>query len=195
MALTNYLMDILDLWLVTLKFDTVRDVMASVGVFSGAVYLTLFSSFFAVIAATLVCFVSGPMCQGSGIPEAKGYPSGNHIPGLFNSISFFVRVLAIVLAVAAGFPIGREGPMVCIGGSVGYVCMHFFAKEHVKVHLDMAQRNNERGRMSAFIKEEERFTKAKRVGFALGGATGIATALNAPIGGVLYMFEEVTVAS
>jgi len=144
------------------------------------------------MAASLVSCIA-PICAGSSLPEAKGYLNGNHIRGLFKVEVFVVRVLGAILATAAGFPIGREGPMVGIGGCIGYGVVHFVALPYVR-HWVKVDTSGEGAAQSspALIVDEERFAHAKRVGFTLGGAAGIATAFDAPIGGILYMFEEAT---
>ena len=60
---------------------------------------------------------------------------------------------------AAGFPIGREGPMVCIGGCLGIGVMHILASPQLRRYVDVGQRGPER---HALLLEEERFRHAKR---------------------------------
>eukprot|EP00812_Abedinium_dasypus_P009731 NODE_33_length_2582_cov_278.747131.p1 GENE.NODE_33_length_2582_cov_278.747131~~NODE_33_length_2582_cov_278.747131.p1 ORF type:complete len:739 (-),score=193.01 NODE_33_length_2582_cov_278.747131:352-2445(-) len=145
----------------------------------------------AALAGTLVA--TAPSCAGSGLPEVKGYLNGNHIKDFFTMRSLAVRTVAVVLATAAGFPIGREGPTVCIGGCLGYGIVHTVAKRRMGEWVKLGATKHQVS--VALIVDEERFQHAKRIGCSLGGAAGIATAFNAPIGGILYMLEEVTVNS
>jgi chloride channel 7 len=114
---------------------------------------------------------------------------------MFSRQNLVVRILGITLACAASFPVGREGPMVCIGGTIGYQVVELVALPFVRRWVDVQTQGKESEINPAMIVDEERFAHAKRIGCALGGAAGIASAFNAPIGGILYMFEEVTVTS
>ncbi|CAI5466319.1 unnamed protein product [Closterium sp. Yama58-4] len=104
------------------------------------------------LAAVLTVNVA-PLANGSGVPEIKGFLNGNSIPGFFELRTTVVKFLGLVLVVAAGMPVGREGPM---------------------AHIGAGDRDEQR----AFV--------------TYGGAAGVAAAFKAPIGGVLFMFEEVS---
>jgi len=170
------------------KFEAVQDVMTDGGLGAGTFTLAGICVGFGAAAAALVAIVA-PVCAGSGLPEAKGYLNGNYIRGIFKVRVLLVRIFGIILALTAGFPIGREGPMVGIGGTLGYGIVHFLALPWARRWVQVSSSKNMK---SALIVDEERFAHAKRVGFILGGAAGIATAFDAPIGGILYMFEEAT---
>ena len=45
------------------------------------------------------------------------------MPGLFVLHRAWIRIIGIILVIAAGLPVGREGPMVCIGGSCGLIIL------------------------------------------------------------------------
>lgn len=188
-AFTNNLIVWATSFLVELKFHSLQRLMTYSGVVVGTLLLMCINSVFSFATACLVCLVA-PICAGSGLPESKGYLNGNHINGLFKGRVVAVRIVGIILATAAGFPIGREGPMVAIGGGLGCGVVHVLAmpwvRRWVKVDLGI------RCQSSALLVDEERFATAKRIGFTLGGAAGIATAFDAPVGGILYMFEEAT---
>mmetsp|Transcript_177771 Transcript_177771/g.569996 ORF Transcript_177771/g.569996 Transcript_177771/m.569996 type:complete len:1721 (-) Transcript_177771:250-5412(-) len=187
-AVTNWAMVEVEVRLVAFKFDNFEKVMSETGLLAGTLVLMGCAVLYSGIAACIVFFIA-PICAGSGLPEAKGYLNGNRIPGMFVKTNFLVRTVGIVLATASGFPVGREGPMVCIGGCIGIAVVDLLAQPYVQdwVKLDAGSD------MSALVVHEKRFAAAKRVGCVLGAAAGIAVAFNAPVGGVLYMFEEVTV--
>jgi len=190
-ALTNVMMVHIDAKLLAIKFGTVQDIMEREGSFAlGALALAGICAAYGLVATCLVLFIS-PACAGSGIPEVKGYLNGNSVKGLFGLQAFIVRVFGIVLATASGLPIGREGPMVGIGSNIGYAIVVNLALPYYRKKLRFSSESTQE--QVGTIVDEERFSYAKRIGSVMGAAAGIATAFNAPIGGILYMFEEVTV--
>ena len=66
---------------------------------------------FAALSASLVRTFA-PYACGSGIPEIKTILSGFVIRGYLGKWTFLIKSVAIILAVAAGLSLGKEGPMV-----------------------------------------------------------------------------------
>uniref|UniRef100_A0A7S4QBH1 Chloride channel protein n=1 Tax=Alexandrium monilatum TaxID=311494 RepID=A0A7S4QBH1_9DINO len=171
--------------------------MASGGLLPGTVVLLCITVGIAAFSSCLVCF-GAPICAGSGIPEVLSFLNGNSMPGLFSPVGLCIRVVAIVGTQLAGFPVGREGPMVAIGGAVGFGVAWMLVRPQER-RFEQVVASPAAGGISlaspTLVVNEERFAHVRRVGCALGGAAGIATAFNAPIGGILYMFEELAVSS
>jgi Voltage gated chloride channel len=59
-----------------------------------------------------------PLCGGSGIPEIKCFLNGINIPRIARIKTLCCRVLGTIFSVAAGLPLGMEGPMVHSGAVV-----------------------------------------------------------------------------
>uniref|UniRef100_A0A7S0A7Z6 Chloride channel protein n=1 Tax=Pyrodinium bahamense TaxID=73915 RepID=A0A7S0A7Z6_9DINO len=135
----------------------------------------------------LILFVA-PNCGSSGLPENKCYLNGSDVPGFFTRRTLRVRVLTTILANAAGFPVGREGPTVVIGSNVAYLISQALAGPYVQEWVDLTGP----GAQNALMFDTERFASATRIACGVGGACGMAMIFNAPFGGVLYMFEEIT---
>ncbi|MEK6626821.1 MAG: chloride channel protein, partial [Bdellovibrionota bacterium] len=122
----------------------------------------------AFIFGLVATFISGwittrkyPSTAGSGIPGARvALAVFNGKLPFFSSIAkFFVSLFSL----AAGFSLGREGPTVAIGASIGSNIGSFFhmSKKRVKSLL------------------------------AIGAASGLAAAFNTPIAAVVFTLEEV----
>lgn len=125
-----------------------------------------------VAVATALCF-RAPMAAASGIPEMKGFLNGCDIRGIFDFRTFWVKVVGISLCIAAGAPIGREGPMIHLGGMVAAAVGSFLP-----------------GRSWAFAWKGMGKNFEKRDLVTCGIAAGVAAAFRAPVGGVLYVLEE-----
>lgn len=95
---------------------------------------------------------------------------------VFNIFTVVVKFASCALAVASGLPVGPEGPMIHIGAALGAA---------------LSQGHSTTLGFSTKIFRRFRNPKDKRDFVTAGVAVGVATAFNAPIGGLLFAFEEV----
>ena len=134
------------------------------------------------LVAAVVAYLS-PISAGSALPEIKGYLNGAHIPGIFGITTMIVKALGVVIAIAAGFPVGREGPMVQVGCAVANQSMKIpFWRRAMTLTADDPSVRKE------VVAEE--VDRERTLLLTIGGAAGIAAAFRSPIGGVLYMMED-----
>ncbi len=113
------------------------------------------------VAAALVRRLS-PYAAGSGIPHVESVARGELPPAPFILVP--VKFVGGLLAIGSGLALGREGPSVQMGASIGIFIANLF-------HLPESD-------CVALLA-------------ACGGA-GIATAFNAPIAGAVFVLEELT---
>ncbi|OMJ17510.1 H(+)/Cl(-) exchange transporter 3 [Smittium culicis] len=104
---------------------------------------------------------------GSGIPEVKTILSGFVIHGYLGFKILIVKSVGLILAVASGIMVGKEGPMVHIASCIGNISTRIYPK----------YANNE---------------SRKRQVISASAAAGVSVAFGAPIGGVLFSLEEVS---
>jgi len=101
-----------------------------------------------------------PAAGGAGITHIMGFLRHRNVPmGLRVGL---VKLVAGIIAIGSGFPLGPEGPAVQMGGSVAW-------------------------QMSRWLRAPVAF---RRVIVAAGGGAGIAAVFSAPIGGFIYAIEE-----
>ncbi|KAL8744455.1 MAG: hypothetical protein Q9190_003306 [Brigantiaea leucoxantha] len=107
------------------------------------------------------------LAAGSGIPEIKTILSGFVIPHFLDLKVLVVKAVGAVFAVATGMCLGKEGPFVHISTCVAYLVGMIFPK----------YRENSR-KMRELL--------------SAGCSAGLSVAFGAPIGGVLFSYEEIS---
>ncbi|KAK3326753.1 putative chloride channel protein [Apodospora peruviana] len=107
------------------------------------------------------------MAAGSGIPEIKTILSGFVIPHFLGLKVLLVKAVGATFAVATGMCLGKEGPFVHISTCVGYLVANLFPK----------YRGNQR--------------KLREM-LSVACSSGLSVAFGAPIGGVLFSYEEIS---
>jgi len=107
------------------------------------------------------------LAAGSGIPEIKTILSGFVIPHFLDFKVLVIKAVGAVFAVATGMCLGKEGPFVHISTCVAYLVSKSFPK----------------------YKENSR---KMREMLSVGCSAGLSVAFGAPIGGVLFSYEEVS---
>ena len=104
---------------------------------------------------------------GSGVAEVKVILSGFVVHGYLGVRTLVVKSLGLILAVASGLSLGKEGPYVHIATCVGNIACRLFSKYN---HNDGKRREV----------------------LSASAASGVGVAFGAPIGGVLFSLEEVS---
>ena len=108
------------------KWAWVREAVHSGELLLGWMRLVFACCGLVAVASALTYFA--PEAAGSGIPHVKSYLNGNRLPGVLRLRVLFVKVVGIACCVAAGIPVGREGPMVHAGAIVAGVLARLWAK-------------------------------------------------------------------
>lgn len=101
-----------------------------------------------------------PDTSGSGIPQIEGMLDG-YFPLVWQRV-LPVKFVSGVFLLGGGMVLGREGPTIQMGGSIGKMVGNWFRAS----------------------KEQTRVLVAASAG------AGLATAFNAPLAGILFVFEE-----
>lgn len=104
--------------------------------------------------------------SGSGVAEVRVILSGFVLHGFLGVKTLIIKTLALILAVASGLSLGKEGPFVHIATCIGNIACRLF---------DKYDRNDGK----------------RREVLSAAAAAGVAVAFGAPIGGVLFCLEEV----
>ncbi|KAL8785216.1 MAG: hypothetical protein Q9213_003485 [Squamulea squamosa] len=107
------------------------------------------------------------LAAGSGIPEIKTILSGFVIPHFLDLKVLVIKAIGAVFAVATGMCLGKEGPFVHIATCVAYLVGMLFPKY------------NENSRKMREL-------------LSAGCSAGLSVAFGAPIGGVLFSYEEIS---
>lgn len=107
------------------------------------------------------------MAAGSGIPEIKTILSGFVIPHFLDFKVLVVKAVGSIFAVSTGMCLGKEGPFVHISTCVAYL---------VSIR---------------FPKYKENGRKLREM-LSAGCSAGLSVAFGAPIGGVLFSYEEIS---
>lgn len=103
---------------------------------------------------------------GSGVAEVKVILSGFVLHGYLGLKTLVVKTFGLILSVASGLSLGKEGPFVHVATCVGNIACRLFDKYN---HNDAKRREM----------------------LSASAASGVAVAFGAPIGGVLFSLEEV----
>ena len=113
-------------------------------------------------AARIMVVRFAPVAEGSGIQRVEAVFSGEVKPAPHAIVP--VKFFGGLLAMGSGLALGREGPTVQMGSTFGFLISRFLTKGDQDI----------------------------RVIGAAGAGAGLAVAFNAPIGGSIFVFEELT---
>ena len=115
-------------------------------------------------------------------PAHPGFPDSPPLASLqvFNLKTLLVKWFSCILAVSSGMPMGPEGPMIHMGAAVGAGVSRGRSRTLGWDHTGCADR----------LFRRLRNNRDHRDFIACGAAAGVA-AISAPVGGMLFVLEEI----
>ncbi|MEN0057380.1 MAG: chloride channel protein [Bdellovibrio sp.] len=125
-----------------------------------------------LLLSFLVGHFFSPSAQGSGIPqviasiEAASDKNSSLLPKLLNIPMIPFKIFGSCLSILGGGASGREGPTLQISAAVFYQVSRFWPKQFPRAPLNSM--------------------------ILAGGAAGLASAFNTPLGGVVFAVEELS---
>ncbi|KAI0603499.1 voltage-gated chloride channel-like protein [Biscogniauxia sp. FL1348] len=103
---------------------------------------------------------------GSGVAEVRVILSGFVLHGFLGLKTLVIKSVGLIMSVASGLSLGKEGPYVHVATCIGNICCRLFNKY-------------------------DRNDGKRREVLSAAAAAGVVVAFGAPLGGVLFGLEEV----
>ncbi|KAA0060547.1 chloride channel protein CLC-c [Cucumis melo var. makuwa] len=128
------------------------------------------------VAAAILCAYIAPAAAGSGIPEVKAYLNGIDAYSILAPSTLFVKIFGSIFAVAGGFVVGKEGPMVHTGACIASLLGQGGSRKYRLTWKWLRYFKNDRDRRDLIT---------------CGAAAGVAAAFRAPVGGIIHVVEIV----
>eukprot|EP01059_Diplonema_ambulator_P031154 TRINITY_DN5651_c0_g1_i2.p1 TRINITY_DN5651_c0_g1~~TRINITY_DN5651_c0_g1_i2.p1 ORF type:complete len:811 (+),score=105.75 TRINITY_DN5651_c0_g1_i2:120-2552(+) len=139
-------------------------------------YLVATSGGCALVASIIVVYY-WKHAAGSGVEEVIAYLNGVNMPKVFNVRTGVVKFFSCIAAVSSGLPAGPEGPMIHLGAICG---------------SGLTQGRSSTLGFTTKTFRKLRNAKDHRDFITAGAAAGISAAFGAPIGGLLFVMEEMS---
>ena len=165
------------------------------------------------ILSSLLCVGWIPQAAGSGIPEVKAYLNGVRVRK-FNSLPLLlVKIVGTILSVSSSLALGMEGPLVHIGAIVGACCSNLSGILTKVLTANIiptrwTQKSQSRQQNTSLLHLHPWFRKLwlwnssdlahfandgeRRDLISIGAAVGFAASFGAPIGGLLFVLDDVS---
>ena len=128
-------------------------------------------------ASSSVCVYVWTNASGSGIEEVVAYLNGIEMPRVFNIRTAVVKFISTITSVSSGLPVGPEGPMIHLGAICG---------------AGLTQGRSKTFNCTTSLFKNFRNTRDHRDFITAGAGAGISAAFGAPIGGLLFVMEEMS---
>lgn len=151
------------------------------------------------VTASALCVFVAPEGTGSGIPETKAYLNGVRVKKFTSWRLLAVKVVGTILSVSSSLAVGMEGPLIHIGAIIGAS----FTKLASVMSRWLSTSRRDRGTPnSAWTQSLWNFTTTNLAHFsidaerrdlvAIGASVGFAASFGAPIGGLLFILDDVS---
>ena len=114
----GFAMDFGEMMLVWVKDKNTQNLIDSNGPIASWLFYSLFSVVLVLISTTMTVWWA-PGSAGSGVAEVIGWLNGVNYPDCINHKTLINKITGVVLAVAGGLAVGKEGPLAHIGANVG----------------------------------------------------------------------------
>ena len=177
----------------------------------------LWTNMILALLSSLLCVAWVPPAAGSGIPEVKAYLNGvRSMQKLANWPLFLVKIIGTILSVSSALSVGQEGPLIHIGAIMGASCTKIggtLSNVLIRWNARRAKRakGHRRGtparpkpppreprwteRLLDWTLEELSYfaTDAERRDLvSIGASVGFASSFGAPIGGILFILDDIS---
>ena len=144
------------------------------GIIVGYLFWVSSSAALVMVATAAVWFE--PAAGGSGIPDVMSFLNGVMRPKVVNLKTFVAKSISCICSVGGGLPVGIEAPLIHLGAIVG-------------AGVTQA-RSRTLGCQTGLFRSLQTNTD-RRDFITAGAACGVSAAFGAPIGGLLFVMEEV----